>query len=121
MSVKTEQTPPAADAGRKAKIKDAILSPCGTWRYRLDRVVADEGIVFAYFGVNPSTADADAEDQTTKKWWGFASRNGGRKYIAGNPFAYRTTDVRGLATAADPVGPPGPKNNSRNPSDYLRH
>jgi len=85
--------------------KTAVISPCGTWRYRLGRVVADAGNVYGYFGVNPSTANADAEDQTTMKWRGFTVRNGGRMYIAGNPFAFRATDVRELATAADPVGP----------------
>lgn len=83
----------------------AVISPCGTWRYRLDRSVAESGIVYAYFGVNPSTASGDTEDQTTKKWRGFTVRNGGRAYIAGNPFAFRATDVRALASAADPIGP----------------
>jgi hypothetical protein len=85
--------------------KSAVISPCGTWRYRLERVVSEAGIVFAYFGVNPSTANAEDEDQTTMKWRGFTVRNGGRRYIAGNPFAFRCTDVRGLARAADPIGP----------------
>lgn len=83
----------------------AILSACGVYRYRLERDVQMDGLVFAYFGVNPSTADAHVEDQTTMKWRGFALRNGARAYIAGNPFAFRATDVRALASAADPVGP----------------
>jgi len=83
----------------------AVISDCGTWRYRLDREVQAEGIVIAYFGVIGSTADAEQEDQTTKKWRGFAIRNGGRRYIAGNPFAFRATDVRELGRAAHPVGP----------------
>ena len=83
----------------------AVISDCGLYRYRLDRDVQAKGIVIAYFGVNCSTADADLEDQTTTRWFGFTLRNGGRKYVAGNPFAFRSTDVRGLVTAADPVGP----------------
>ncbi len=39
------------------------------------------------------------------KWRGFTVRNGGRRYIAINPFGYTATDVRELAGAADPVGP----------------
>lgn len=85
--------------------RSAVLSPCGTWRYRLDREVAAEGIVIAYFGINPSTADATVEDSTTKKWRGFTVRNGGRKYIAVNPFAFRATNVAELESAADPIGP----------------
>lgn len=83
----------------------AVISPCGTWRYRLDRDVQPEGLVIAFFGVNGSTATGDEEDQTTRKWRGFTLRNGGRRYIAGNPFGYRATDVRELANAVDPVGP----------------
>lgn len=83
----------------------ALFSPCGTFRYRLEREVASEGIVLAFFGVNPSKAGATVEDQTTMKWRGFTVRNGGRKYLAGNPFALCATDVRELATAPDPFGP----------------
>lgn len=83
----------------------AVLSSDGVYRYRLEREVQPDGIVFAFFGVNPSTADAETEDQTTKKWRGFTARNGGRRYIAGNPFAFRAREVKALASAADPIGP----------------
>lgn len=69
---------------------DCVLSPCGTYRYRLDRSMADK----------PSD-----EDQTTMKWRGFTVRNGGCRYIVGNWYAYRSTNVKALATVADPVGP----------------
>lgn len=83
----------------------AVISDCGKFRYRLEREVAPIGIVIAYFGVNPSTAGAEVEDQTTMKWRGFAERNGARRYIAGNPFAFRATDVSKLLETSDPVGP----------------
>lgn len=83
----------------------AVFSACRTWRYRLDREVQDSGIVILYSGINGSTAAEDAEDQTTLKWRGFTLRNGGRKYIAVNPFAFCATDVGVLAKAADPIGP----------------
>ena len=83
----------------------AVLSPCGTWRYRLDRIVQDSGVVFAYFGVNGSTATADEDDATVRKWIGFTRINGGRRFIVGNAFGYRATDVRQLAKCADPIGP----------------
>ena len=41
--------------------KSAIISHCGKYRYRLDRTVSDSGPVYAFFGVNPSTADASVE------------------------------------------------------------
>lgn len=83
---------------------NAIFSPCGTWRYRLERRVASVGPIFAYFGINPSTADIENEDQTSMKWKEFTRINGGSRYIAGNPFAYVTPDVKQLAIVDDPVG-----------------
>ncbi len=57
------------------------------------------------FGVNGSTATATEDDHTVRKWIGFTKVNGGRRFIVGNAFAFRATDVRELATAVDPVGP----------------
>lgn len=82
----------------------AVLSSCGRYRWRLDREISPAGIVIAFFGVNPSTAGPEIEDQTTMKWRGFAARNGARKYIAGNAFGYRATDVRELSRVCDPIG-----------------
>nr|WP_275225210.1 DUF1643 domain-containing protein [Citrobacter farmeri] len=75
------------------------------YRYRLERDVQPEGLVFGYFGVNGSTATATEDDHTVRKWIGFTKVNGGRRFIVGNAFAFRATDVRELATAVDPVGP----------------
>lgn len=82
----------------------AVFSPCGLFRHRLDREVQALGITIVYCGVNGSTAGGDEEDQTTMKWRGFTLRNGGRRYIAINPFGRTATDVRELAAAPDPVG-----------------
>ena len=84
----------------------AILSPCSMYRYRLTREVNQTGkIVIAYFGVNPSTADASNDDQTVKRWRGFAERNDAKRFIVGNVFAYRATDVKELSHVEDPIGP----------------
>lgn len=83
----------------------AILSDCGLFRYRLDRDVDLQGIVIAYFGVNGSTADHQENDHTVRKWIGFTKLNGGRRFIVGNPFAYRSKNVKDLAKVPDPVGP----------------
>lgn len=64
-----------------------------------------EGEVFAFFGINPSTADATEDDATVRKWTGFTKTWGGSRFIVGNVFAYRATDVRELATVDDPFGP----------------
>lgn len=67
-----------------------VVSPCGLYRYRLERLMAEK---------------PEGEDQTTMKWRGFTARNGGERFIVGNPFAYSATSPKELATVADPVGP----------------
>lgn len=83
----------------------AVLSPCGTFRYRLDREVQASGPVFAYFAVNPSTADATEDDQTVRKCRGFTLHNGGRRFIMGNVFSLRAKDVAELARVPAVCGP----------------
>ncbi|MDN7456536.1 DUF1643 domain-containing protein [Burkholderia cenocepacia] len=83
----------------------AIISSCLCFRYWLEREVAPTGFVVAFFGVNPSYAAATVRDHTDLKWTGFAHRWGARKYIAGNPFAFRSPRVRDLAAVVDPIGP----------------
>lgn len=104
----------------------AIISLCGMYRYRLERgpfedqigliekmtgLLADDslnefrGKVIAFFGVNPSTADAGMDDATVRKWIGFCKRWGAHRFIVGNVFAYRSTDVKALASVEDAFGP----------------
>lgn len=77
----------------------AVISPCGLYRYRLDRAVAMAGPVYAFFGINPSTADASVDDATVRKWTGFAKRWGASRFIVGNAWPLRATDVRMLSSA----------------------
>lgn len=85
----------------------AIISDCGKYRYRLDRMTTmPRGPVFAFFGINPSTADASVDDATIRKMRAFVHNWRGRGFIVGNVFAYRATDPRELASEwDDPVGP----------------
>ena len=83
----------------------AVISECGRYRYRLERDVSMTGSVYAYFGVNPSTADATVDDATVRKWIGFTKVFGGRGFIVGNVFAFRSTDVKALHTKHQVVGP----------------
>lgn len=83
----------------------AIISPCGIYRYRLERKIQNSGPVFGFFGVNGSTATATEDDHTIRKWKGFTRVYGGSRFIVGNAFAFRATDVGMLADASDPVGP----------------
>lgn len=83
----------------------AIISPCGLYRYRLEREGRGDGAT-AIIMVNPSTADATQDDATIRKLRGFGDRYGWGKLIVGNLFAYRATDVRELGRVDDPVGRP---------------
>jgi hypothetical protein len=83
----------------------AIISDCGLYRYRLERHgLAGAGAV-AWIMVNPSTADANADDATIRKVVGFTERLGGGWAIVGNKFAYRATDIKALRGVKDPRGP----------------
>lgn len=85
----------------------AIISSCGTYRYTLSRDIAEDRPHRVLFvGVNPSTADASMDDATVRKWTGFTSRWGTYAgFDVCNLFAFRSTDVRALARASDPIGP----------------
>lgn len=85
----------------------AVFSACGNYRLRLDREIDPlfDGIVAALCGVNPSKAGAEVNDQTIRKDIGFGRIHGWRRLIKINKFAHVATDVRGLATVADPIGP----------------
>lgn len=87
-------------------MNSAILSPCLGYRYRLDRdVYPGQKLRYAFFGVNPSTADAETDDHTIRKLTGFCRLWGARGFVVANAFAFRSTDVTALAGCIDPVGP----------------
>jgi len=81
----------------------AIISPCQSYRYLLQRGDGTSNCVVVM--LNPSTADDVADDPTIRKLnrftrdWGYAS------YSVVNCYAFRSTDPAALASAADPVGP----------------
>jgi hypothetical protein len=84
--------------------RSAIVSPCARYRYRLARRWgAGEPVVWIM--LNPSAADATADDPTIRKCIGFTARLGHAALIVVNLFAYRATDPNDMRAAADPVGP----------------
>lgn len=83
----------------------ATLSPCGVYRLRLEREIGGDGPIGMFYWVNPSTADADTDDASSRKGIGFAKRLGWSRYHLVNLFAYRAKDIRDLRMARDPVGP----------------
>lgn len=69
----------------------AIISPCGKYRYRLEREGPGEGAT-AIIMVNPSTADAENDDRTISKLRGFGLAREGDKTchpLRGPVAAYR--------------------------------
>lgn len=88
---------------------EATISPCGRYRYDLWRVW-DELLPYAAFiMLNPSTADAAADDPTIRRCVGFARAWGYGGIVVTNLFAWRATDPRELRMARDPIGPDNDK------------
>ena len=86
-------------------IKAAAISDCLQYRYELRRVWDDKKPLVLFIGLNPSTADAESDDNTSRVCINYAKRWGYGGVLLGNLFAFRSTDQSALYTAADPVGP----------------
>jgi len=93
---------PAAGAGVTG---GAWFDPTGAYRYRLWRDWDDSLPRVGFILLNPSTADATADDPTLKRCLGFARRWGYGALEVGNLFALRATSPRTLIAAESPVGP----------------
>lgn len=83
----------------------AAISPCGTYRYRLERSWAASKPFAAFVMLNPSTADATDDDPTIRRCIGFARTWGHGGLVVVNLYAYRATNPAELRGVADPVGP----------------
>ena len=86
--------------------REARISDCGLYRYRLERWWDGQFSGALHFVMlNPSTADGRIDDPTMRRVVGFARRDGFSGAVVLNLFAMRATDPAELARAADPVGP----------------
>lgn len=89
----------------------AIISACGKYRYRLDRLwneLAKAPRLVLWIMLNPSTADATADDQTLRKITAYSKAWGYDGLMVGNLYAWRSTSPAALLEAAhtnDIVGP----------------
>jgi hypothetical protein len=80
------------------------MSPCGLYRYELWRYWAP-GRLVAWIMLNPSTADATADDPTLRRCIDFSKAWGCGGLMVVNLFGLRATDPQELRRAEDPVGP----------------
>ena len=86
-------------------IKTAKISRCGKYRYELTRIWQDTLPKLVLIGLNPSTADAETDDNTIRvcskraREWGYGG------IVMLNLFAYRATDPADMCRAGNPVGP----------------
>ena len=85
-------------------IKDAIISDCGAYRYRLSRVWDQACYSLPIIMLNPSTADANLDDPTVRRCVSFAQREGYGGIIVMNLFAFRATSPDDMKSAGDPFG-----------------
>ena len=82
----------------------AVISPCERYRYELRRVWDRRKPSVLFVCLNPSTADADADDNTSRVCLNYARRWGFGGLLIGNLFALRSTDPSALYSVVDPVG-----------------
>ena len=82
----------------------ALFSACGCFRWLLWRCWDSSLPTLGLCGLNPSTAGADSEDPSSRRFRGFASRLGFGSYITGNLYGWVATDPSDLKAAGYPVG-----------------
>ena len=97
---------PIADVLREAA-SDALISPCGQYRYWLMRSWDKYSPRLPIIMLNPSTADASTNDPTIRRCIAFAVREGFGSIVVTNLFAFRATSPDAMKAAVDPVGPSG--------------
>lgn len=83
--------------------KSAYVSECGAYRYRLTRWWGP-GFFLPFVMLNPSTADANADDPTIRRCMGFARREGFGGIVVGNLYAFRATSPKIMLGAENPIG-----------------
>jgi hypothetical protein len=80
------------------------FSPCRFYRYELGHLW-DSRPPLVVCGINPSIATAARPDPTKTRVIGFARDGGFGGWVLVNPFAAVSTNVRGLSSFVDPIGP----------------
>lgn len=91
-------------ASRGDLASGAIFACSKPYRYALWRNWSIRGGQCAFIGLNPSTADEKANDQTMRRCINFAKSWGFGGVIMVNLFAFRATDPEAMKKQSDPVG-----------------
>lgn len=94
----------------KDPVSSAVISDCGKYRYKLSRrtkvaQLSDDGKRVVWVMLNPSTADATANDRTIEAVLDFSARWLCTHVDVVNLYGYRATDPSELWATDDPVGP----------------
>jgi hypothetical protein len=84
----------------------AMLSPCRRYRWRLWRVWDPSKPKVVWVMLNPSVADAHADDATIRRCVGFAKQWGYGGIVVVNLFALISTDPKGLLGESNAIGRP---------------
>ena len=84
--------------------KNAIFSSCRTYRYSLSRIWDKKNKYVLFIGLNPSTANEEADDPTIRRCVNYAKDWGYGGFMMVNLFAYRTTLPSNLKKVKYPVG-----------------
>lgn len=85
--------------------KSAIVSPCGRYRYRLDRTWDPGSGRIAWVMLNPSTADATDDDPTLRRVIASSQRWGFGALSVVNLFAWRSTNPHSIPLDSTAIGP----------------
>jgi hypothetical protein len=99
----------SARVGIKPMNRSALISRCGTYRYLLRREWNAALPCIHWIMLNPSTADAQQDDNTIRRVISFSQQWGYGSVVVLNLFAYRTPHPSILQAASDPVGPQNDK------------
>lgn len=85
--------------------KDAIISECGRYRYKLTRRWDGDKRMLPTCMLNPSTADHEIDDPTIRELTFFAEQWGYGGLLIVNLLAFRASTPKVMMAAADPFGP----------------